>query len=161
MSTEKKRVKADDYDGAVYWADRDGDLGDGYFGDVSGVRLYCERHELPLPSEGDPAYGCTVSHLQLDAEDILYRAFEDGEHHEGASDSLSHEAEEALKKFVAEWNAKYGVEVTSYMADETTVIVFDEPAADCSPDAGPVNSNELVELYPGGPMVRPLYAPAG
>lgn len=128
MSAEKKRIKADDHEGAVYWADRDGDLGEGYFSDVSEVRSYCERHEVPLPNDGDPAHGCTVSHLQLDAEDILYRAFEDGEHREDAADSLSTMAKEALAKLIDGWNEKYGKEVTTYWSDESTVIVFDGSA---------------------------------
>lgn len=123
---EKKRVRADDYEGPVYWEDHGGDYGEGYFSSVEEVREYCEREEVPLPSEGDPAHGCTAHHLQLDAEEILQRAFEDGEHHEDASDSLSIEAQKALEKFIGEWNAKYGVEVVSYMEDESVVLVFDE-----------------------------------
>jgi hypothetical protein len=126
---EKKRVRADDYEGPVYWADHDGDCGEGYFSSVEEVRNYCEREDVQLPSEDEPAHGCTTHHLQLDVEEILYRAFEDGEHHEDARDNLSKEAEEALKNFVAEWNAKYGVEVVSYMVDESVIVVFDDPPA--------------------------------
>lgn len=50
----KRTVRADDYDGAVYWEGHDGDYGENFFSDTAEVREYCEREDIHLPRESTP-----------------------------------------------------------------------------------------------------------
>lgn len=124
MSTEK--IEADKYKGVVFWPNRPGagDYEEGFFSSVEKLLEICARLEISRPSEEAPAYACEPMHLRLNAADILERALEVEGHPEEAIESLSIEGNKALADFVEDWNAKYGVEVTSYLPNEDKILVF-------------------------------------
>lgn len=116
------KVKAVDYDGPVYWDDADR-----YYADVDeAAEDILEYVALDgIDANAQTVYACSSMHLVLDADDILYRALEDSEHHEDAYDQISSSGVAELRDFLTKWNATYGVGVTSWWVDEKKLIVLE------------------------------------
>lgn len=110
--------KLTEYDGPVYWEDREGSLGDGYFISLDEVLDYCEDNDFPKPAY---VWACNPVELSINVENILEGAFQG--HHEGARDMLEEGAEEELQSLIGTWCKKQNIK--SWEVDYKRAVLLD------------------------------------
>ena len=115
---EAKKAKAEkilslDYEGMVYCEEKSE-----FYDNIDYAVDDCEEGE----EDKYTFWACTSFPLTLpSAEDIINSALEAQEHHEDACNQINGEKE--LQKFLGGWNEDFGKSVTTYMADESKLIV--------------------------------------
>jgi len=116
---EAKKAKAEkilslDYEGMVYCEEKSK-----FYDSIDYAVDDCEEGE----EDNYTFWACTSFPLTLpSAEDIVSSALEAQEHHEDACNQATGEKE--LQEFLDGWNEDFGKSVTTYMADESKLIVF-------------------------------------
>jgi hypothetical protein len=120
---DAKRLSASDYDGPVFWDEKDE-----YYPDV-GEAWEAIKDENVCDMETarrQTLWACDVSHLSVDGEDVLLNALEYQEHHESAYDSIPGVGVTAFKDFCVSWNETYGKQVESWFPNSKLLTIPDE-----------------------------------
>lgn len=118
-----EKIKAEDYDGPVYWDERDT-----YYSDVGEAwEAICDDfYETVDLAKDQTLWACDVTQLTLHPNEILEAAIEGQEHHEDAMDHISQNAWDELRAFCENWNVEHGSAVKSWFPNKKLVVIPDE-----------------------------------
>lgn len=113
------KLTIEEYDGPLYWEDRSGSLGEGYFAGADEILDYCEQEEVDVPRF---VWACSQHAFTLDAESLLEDELERQEMYEGAGEDISDAARHKLQELLDTWSREQ--KLYAYQPDFSRAVVF-------------------------------------
>jgi len=105
-----------EYIGPVYWEDKGGSMGTGYFSSVEEVRELCADESIATPEH---VWACQEVELRIEVEDVLKHVF--SSHEDIARDQLPEGAEVDLRYLLEAWCLQQNIR--SWQVDFTRAII--------------------------------------